>query len=99
MIFAGGYNLKKKDFGKNLLYIITYAVLGTIVSFGITFALTYLISQLHWIQTNASDADIETLETALIVKYSATISASDSVASLTLIKASEFPKLFSIIFG
>ena len=44
MIFAGGYNLKKKDFGKNLLYIITYAVLGTIVSFGITFALTYLIS-------------------------------------------------------
>ena len=88
MIFAGGYNLKKKDFGKNLLYIITYAVLGTIVSFGITFVLTYLISQLHWISTNGSDAQIETLETALIVKYSATISASDSVASLTLIKAS-----------
>jgi NhaP-type Na+/H+ or K+/H+ antiporter len=99
MIFAGGYNLKKKDFGKNLLYIITYAVLGTIVSFGITFALTYLISQLHLITTTGGDADIENLETALIVKYSATISASDSVASLTLIKASEFPKLFSIIFG
>jgi NhaP-type Na+/H+ or K+/H+ antiporter len=34
-----------------------------------------------------------------MVKYSATISATDSVAALTLIKASEFPKIFSIIFG
>jgi sodium/hydrogen exchanger-like protein 6/7/sodium/hydrogen exchanger 8 len=34
-----------------------------------------------------------------MIKYSATISATDSVAALTLIKASEFPKMFSIIFG
>lgn len=34
-----------------------------------------------------------------MVKYSATISATDSVAALTLIKATEFPKIFSIIFG
>jgi|694.fasta_scaffold82083_3 hypothetical protein len=34
-----------------------------------------------------------------MIKYSATISATDSVAALTLIKASEFPKIFSIIFG
>lgn len=34
-----------------------------------------------------------------MVKYSATISATDSVAALTLIKPSEYPKLFSIIFG
>lgn len=33
------------------------------------------------------------------MKYSATISATDSVAALTLIKSSEFPQLFSIIFG
>lgn len=34
-----------------------------------------------------------------MIKYSATISATDSVAALTLIKSSEFPKIFSIIFG
>lgn len=34
-----------------------------------------------------------------MIKYSATISATDSVAALTLIKATEFPKIFSIIFG
>lgn len=34
-----------------------------------------------------------------MIKYSATISATDSVAALTLIKAQDFPKIFSIIFG
>ncbi len=44
MIFAGGYNLKKKSFGKNIVYILVYAVIGTLVIFGITFALTYAVS-------------------------------------------------------
>ncbi|MCA9735966.1 cation:proton antiporter [candidate division KSB1 bacterium] len=34
-----------------------------------------------------------------MIKFSATISASDAVAALTIIKATEFPKLFSIVFG
>jgi len=34
-----------------------------------------------------------------MVKYSATISATDSVAALTLISPAQYPKLFSIIFG
>lgn len=99
MIFAGGYNLKKKNFGKNILYILVYAVLGTVVAFAITFGLTYAVSQLQWIRTLRAENNIESLDTSLVVKYSATIYASDSVAALTLVKASEFPKLFSIIFG
>jgi sodium/hydrogen exchanger-like protein 6/7/sodium/hydrogen exchanger 8 len=35
----------------------------------------------------------------MMIKYSATISATDSVAALTLIKPAEHPKLFSVIFG
>jgi sodium/hydrogen exchanger-like protein 6/7/sodium/hydrogen exchanger 8 len=34
-----------------------------------------------------------------MIKYSATICASDSVAALTMINPSKYPKLFSIIFG
>ena len=55
MIFAGGYNLKKKNFGKNIVYILIYAVIGTIVSFAVTFGLTYAVSQLHWIITLRSE--------------------------------------------
>ena len=39
------------------------------------------------------------MDVSLLVKYSATISATDSVAALTLISSSAQPKLFSIIFG
>lgn len=34
-----------------------------------------------------------------MIKYSATICASDSVAALTMIKSNTYPKLFSIVFG
>jgi len=34
-----------------------------------------------------------------MIKYSATICASDSVAALTMIKPNKYPKLFSIVFG
>ena len=49
MIFAGGYNLKKQNFGKNFKYILLFGLLGTIVSFGVIFGLTYLINELKWI--------------------------------------------------
>ena len=39
------------------------------------------------------------MQLGLLVKYSATISATDSVAALTLINPGVYPKLFSIIFG
>ena len=39
------------------------------------------------------------LDLSLIVKFSATICASDAVAALTIIKPHEYPKLFSIVFG
>jgi sodium/hydrogen exchanger-like protein 6/7/sodium/hydrogen exchanger 8 len=31
--------------------------------------------------------------------FSATVSATDSVAALTMIKADKYPKLFSVVFG
>jgi NhaP-type Na+/H+ or K+/H+ antiporter len=46
MIFAGGYNLKKKKFFQNFIYIALFGVLGTFVCFGIMFGLTYLINHL-----------------------------------------------------
>jgi sodium/hydrogen exchanger-like protein 6/7/sodium/hydrogen exchanger 8 len=43
--------------------------------------------------------DYEFMDTGLLVKFSATVSATDSVAALTLINPAKYPKLFSIIFG
>ena len=50
MIFAGGYNLKKRRFFQNFYYISLFGVLGTVTTFGIIFGLTYLINSLGWIR-------------------------------------------------
>lgn len=76
-----------------------FGFLGTIVAFGVIFGLTYWIDYLEWIVPIGEQADYEYMDVSLIVKYSATISATDSVAALTLINPAQYPKLFSIIFG
>jgi sodium/hydrogen exchanger-like protein 6/7/sodium/hydrogen exchanger 8 len=93
MIFAGGYNLKKSNFINNFLYISLYGVLGTIVTFGIVLGLTLAINNKSTLSLS------EAFSLSLIVQYSATICATDSVAALTMIKSDKYPKLFSIIFG
>ena len=98
MIFSGGYNLKKKEFFKNIKYILIFGLLGTLVSFFAIFGLTFLINKLDLIYVVGKTEKI-VLSTALMIKFSATISATDSVAALTLIKPQQHPKLFSVIFG
>lgn len=49
MIFAGGYNLKKRKFFQNIKFILIFGVFGTIVSFFVIFFLTYFINKMEWI--------------------------------------------------
>ena len=43
IIYSGGYNLQKKRFFKYFYYISIYGVISTLLSFGCTAVLTYLI--------------------------------------------------------
>ena len=61
MIFAGGYNLKKKDFGKNFKYILIFGLLGTLVTFGMILGLTWVVNALHWVIPMRSESHIEYL--------------------------------------
>lgn len=47
MIFSGGYNLKKSTFFQNFTYISLYGALGTVMTFGVIFGLTFLINKLR----------------------------------------------------
>jgi sodium/hydrogen exchanger-like protein 6/7/sodium/hydrogen exchanger 8 len=47
--------------------------------------------------TNSDEVIILSVENLMI--FSATVSATDSVAALTMIKPNKYPKLFSVIFG
>lgn len=107
MIFAGGYNLKKRKFFENFSYITIFGAIGTLVTFLIIYGLTYLINSLSNLNILTIDLirswtdfdKIIVLSNSLIIKYSATICASDSVAALTMIKPNKYPKLFSVVFG
>ena len=55
MIFSGGYNLKKREFFKNIKYILIYGLAGTLVSFFVIFGFTYLVNSSNLITIFGKD--------------------------------------------
>ena len=92
IIFAAGYNLKKRAFFKYFFYIITFGIFGTIMSFGTVSALIHLSNKLNFFSPF-------NLDSKLILLFSSVIASTDTVAAMTFIKEDQMPKLFSILFG
>ena len=92
IIFAAGYNLKKRAFFKYFFYIITFGIFGTIISFGAVSTLIYYSNKLNFFSPFH-------LNSKLILLFSSVIASTDTVAAMTFIKEDQMPKLFSILFG
>ncbi|CAN0280241.1 unnamed protein product, partial [Ectocarpus sp. 8 AP-2014] len=95
IIFEAGYTLRKKDFFHNILSIVMFAVLGTLVSTFIIGYLTYLAGKLGLARINTSNP----MEPLL---FGALISAVDPVATLSIMGSPELncdPLLYSLVFG
>jgi NhaP-type Na+/H+ or K+/H+ antiporter len=104
IIFAAGYNLKRRRFFKNFGYIFMFGILGTLVSFFTIFGLTYAFGKWNLVYINkSSDPSREGRTVYLGIEdclyLAAATCATDTVASLSVIKQKDFPKLFSIVFG
>ena len=94
IIFAAGYNLKKKNFMKNFGYITLFGVIGTLISFGV---LSFLI--LFWndlLHDQGSPLRLLNKECLLLASV---LCATDTVAAITIVKEKSFPTLNSILFG
>jgi NhaP-type Na+/H+ or K+/H+ antiporter len=98
IIFAAGYNLKKKSFFKYFFYISIFGVIGTIITFGIVASLTYLGNSLDFFGLTFKKIPLF-FEVKEILLFASVISATDTVAALTFVKEEQEPKLFSILFG
>lgn len=98
IIFAAGYNLKKKSFFKYFFYIFIFGVLGTIITFSVVAPLTYLTNQWNFYGLTFYKVPI-IFSLKEILLFSSVIVATDTVAALTFVKESNEPKLFSILFG
>ena len=74
-----------------------FAVVGTIVNFSVTAVILNYVNNNDLIYTNSGHKI--TLSDSDILYFSATMCATDAIASLTLIKPKKYPKLFSVISG
>lgn len=93
IIFAAGYNLKKKNFITNFGYIFLFGFFGTIISFICLSALiTFWNSFLH----TGTTLYLKTKECLLLASV---LCATDTVAALTIVKEKNYPTLNSILFG
>ena len=89
IVFAAGYNMKRKRFFKNIGYIALFGILGTVLSFTLNTYLAYAFNESATL--GLSDREVLILGAAL--------SATDTVAGLTIISEKEAPKLNSVLFG
>ncbi|CAM9486047.1 unnamed protein product, partial [Pylaiella littoralis] len=95
IIFEAGYTLRKKDFFHNILSIVMFAVLGTLVS-------TFIIGYLTYLAGKLGLARIDTSNPMEPLLFGALISAVDPVATLSIMGSPELncdPLLYSLVFG
>jgi NhaP-type Na+/H+ or K+/H+ antiporter len=91
IIFTAGYTLKSQHFFLNIGFILLYGVIGTFLSF-----LTLGVLANFFVNNGASDKDISAKDLLLLASV---LSATDTIAAITVIKESKYPKLHYILFG
>ena len=94
IIFAAGYTLKRRNFVKNLSYILLLGLIGTIISM---IVLSILIIKFNNMLYDSEDPNkLTSVEWLLLASV---LWATDSVAALAIVKETQFPTLNSILFG
>lgn len=92
IIFESGYNMKRRNFFKNIGGIIAFAMLGTLIATFVTAGLLYLV-----VEMGIMKSDLSFLECLV---FGSIISAVDPVTVLAIFKALKVDlDLYSNIFG
>lgn len=83
IIFAAGYNLKKRKFVSNFGYIALFGILGTILSYIVLSSLILFWNDLLLSGSKTHSMHLQQKECLLLA---AVLCATDTVAALTIVK-------------
>lgn len=97
MLFEDGYNIRKRKFFQNIMYINLYGVLGTILHFFVLFGLIYGFNYFALVRS-INNEPIQ-LQLWQILAMSSCLCSIDTVVPEKIVNPERYPKLFSIIFG
>jgi NhaP-type Na+/H+ or K+/H+ antiporter len=102
IIFAAGYNMKRKEFFKNFKNIVILGIGSTILQFIVFTLLTWIVVQMDilWkFSIETGEHEPFSLSIMEIMLMCSLLVCTDAVAAISIVKYEEQPKLFSLIFG
>ena len=91
IILAAGYTLRRRNFIKNLPFIVALGVLGTFIS------MTVFSLLIIW--TNSWEIEYQRLSSVECLVLASVLCATDTIAALTIVKEKDYPQLNAILFG
>jgi NhaP-type Na+/H+ or K+/H+ antiporter len=99
MYWLQGYAFKKRNFFRYFHYIFSFGILGTVIQFVTITLLAYYVSSMKALMIVRDDGVPIGLSLHECMLIASVFSAADEVATLSLIKQSEYPKLSAVLFG
>lgn len=102
ILFAAGYNMRRREFFKNFVNIAKFGIFGSIFTFVIYVLLTKLlfvsVEMTMW-DPHLKDFVPFELSTIEIMLVCSILVSSDIIAAMSILKFDEAPHIFSIILG
>ena len=87
IIFAAGYTLRRRNFIRNLPFIIALGIIGTFISMTI-FSVLIIVTNDWKFGSLPHDQKLSNVECIVLASV---LCATDTVAALTIVKEKEFP--------
>ena len=102
IVFASGFNMKRKKFFENIGYIMLFGLVGTFICFTMFSLFTWAFMESGTIEMyNGATGEIVTFTLSVneILLMCSLLCSSDVIAAIAVVKYEDSPNLFSVVFG